>query len=188
MAGPLAKGSPILEMVQMIKATQGEEGLARLLNMLDPKARELFSKPILGSDWYPLDPWVAFLEVIHKELNRGDDRRVIAGSAKIFERQLKGVYRFFIQHGSPAGIVKRVLAVHETYFKGVGAEVVACDSQAACIRYTGFSKQHRILGLTFIGFFTKALEMSGAKDIKAVFTVPIEAGGPYAELSLTWQV
>jgi hypothetical protein len=93
----------------------------------------------------------------------------------------------FVQQGSPERIVKQVLTVHQTFFKGIGIEVVACDDHTARIRYTGFSKQHRILGMIFIGFFTKAFQLSGAQDIKAEFTVPIEEGGPYAELNLTWK-
>jgi hypothetical protein len=42
------------------------------------------------------------------------------------------------------------------------------------------------VGLTIIGFFKKALELSGAKDVLTHFSTPIEEGKGYAELSVAW--
>jgi hypothetical protein len=56
----------------------------------------------------------------------------------------------------------------------------------ALVRYTGFEKQHRIMGFAIIGFFKKALEISGAKDVVLSFTTPIEEGKTFAELSIGW--
>jgi len=42
------------------------------------------------------------------------------------------------------------------------------------------------MGFTIIGFFNKALELSGAKEIQVYFPTPIEEGKAYSELSLTW--
>lgn len=54
----------------------------------------------------------------------------------------------------------------------------------AVIKYTGFEKQHRIMGSRLSDF--SALELSGAKDVAVRFTTPIEAGRGYSELSITW--
>jgi hypothetical protein len=61
----------------------------------------------------------------------------------------------------------------------------------AVVRYTGFEKQHRIMGFAIMGFaimgfFKKALEISGAKDVVLCFTVPIEEGKAFSELSISW--
>jgi hypothetical protein len=37
-----------------------------------------------------------------------------------------------------------------------------------------------------VGFFRKLLQLNGAKDPSAVFTVSIGRGEEYAELVLTW--
>jgi hypothetical protein len=42
------------------------------------------------------------------------------------------------------------------------------------------------MGFAIIGFFRKALEISGAKDVAVRFTVPIDQGAEFAELSITW--
>jgi hypothetical protein len=42
------------------------------------------------------------------------------------------------------------------------------------------------MGFAIIGFFRKALEISGAKDVVIYFLTPIEEGRGYAELSISW--
>jgi hypothetical protein len=60
------------------------------------------------------------------------------------------------------------------------------EPRKALIKYTGFEKQHRIMGFAIIGFFNKALELSGANDAVIYFTTLIEEGREYAELSIAW--
>lgn len=58
--------------------------------------------------------------------------------------------------------------------------------KAALVRYTGFEKQHRIMGFAIIGFFKKALEISGAQEVNIYFSTPIEDGKAFCELSIAW--
>jgi hypothetical protein len=60
------------------------------------------------------------------------------------------------------------------------------NSKTARIKYIGFEKQHRLIGLSLIGFYKKALEISGAKDIKTMFITSIEQGKGFCELEITW--
>ena len=43
------------------------------------------------------------------------------------------------------------------------------------------------MGLAIIGFFRKALEISGAKDVAIHFATPIDEGKDFAELSISWR-
>lgn len=53
-------------------------------------------------------------------------------------------------------------------------------------KYLGFEKQHRIMGFAMIGFFRKALEMSGAQAPVICFSTPIEEHRGHSEPSLAW--
>jgi hypothetical protein len=111
---------------------------------------------------------------------------LIKGSEEVIERQLRGIYKVFVKLGSPEFVLKRIAAVHATYFQGVDIKVEMMGPGNATIRYTGYEKQHRIIGFAIIGFFRKALEISGAKNVQAGFATPIEAGKGYAELAISW--
>jgi hypothetical protein len=180
------KGSSVNEAVQQIKNRAGEAAYQKIFEQLDEETRKAFGGEIFASTWYSLDLFVRFLEVEIKVLANGNEEMLTRGSAAVAERQLRGIYKAFVKLGSPEFVIKRLAAVHATYFKGVGIEVEMPDRGKAVIKYIGFEKQHRIIGFTIVGFFQKALEISGAKDVTSSFITPIEAGKGYAELTITW--
>jgi hypothetical protein len=180
------KGSAIQETINQIKHRSGEEAFQKILGLLDEESRNVFKNGIYSSTWYSLDLFARFLELEIRVLADGKEEMVTRGSEVVIERQLRGIYKAFVKLGSPEFVIKRIAAVHETYFQGVPIDVQLSGHGKAMIKYTGFERQHRIMGFAIIGFFKKALEISGAKDVVIYFATPIEEGKGYAELSISW--
>ena len=180
------KGSAIKETIEQIKLRAGEAAFQTILGLLDDETRKICEGDIFSSTWYPLDLFTRFLEIEIKVLANGNEEMVTKGSEAVIERQLRGIYKAFVKFGSPEFVIKRIAAVHATYFQGVPIDVQLHGNSRALVKYTGFEKQHRIMGFAIIGFFKKALEISGAKDVVIQFTVPIEEGKGYSELSIAW--
>ena len=180
------KGSGIKETIDQIKARAGEPAFQKILTLLDDETRAVFSGEIFSSSWYPLDLFTRFLEVEIRVLANGNEEMITRGAEAVNERQLRGVYKAFVKVGSPEFVIERIAAVHATFFQGVSLTVESPQAGKALIRYKGFQKQHRIIGFAIIGFFNKALELSGTKNVAIYFVVPIEAGEEHAELSITW--
>lgn len=180
------KGSGIKETVDQIKAHVSAEAFQKILGLLDEETRKLCESEIFSSSWYSLDLFSRFLEVQNRVLAGGNEEIIVRGSEAVSDRQLRGIYKAFVKMGSPEFVIERIAAVHATYFQGVSIEVLLPGPGKALIKYTGFEKQHRIMEFTIIGFFNKALELSGARDAQVYFSTPIEEGKGYSELSLTW--
>src|ERR1700675_5053152 len=180
------KGSAIKETITQIKSRSGEDALQKILGLLDEETRTICQGEIYSSSWYPLDVFTRFLEVEIRVLADGREEMITRGAEVVIEKQLRGIYKAFVKLGSPEFVIKRIAAVHATYFEGVPIEVQLEGQGKALIKYTGFEKQHRIMGFAIIGFFRKALEISGAKDVEIHFATPIDEGKPYSELSISW--
>jgi hypothetical protein len=180
------KGSAIQETINQIKRRSGEDAFQKILALLDEETRNVFKGEIYSSSWYSLDFFTRFLELEIRVLADGNEEMVTRGSEAVIERQLRGIYKAFVKLGSPEFVIKRIAAVHATYFQGVPIDVNTLGNGKALIKYTGFEKQHRIMGFAIIGFFKKALEISGAQDIAIHFSKPIEEGKEYSELSISW--
>jgi hypothetical protein len=180
------KGSAIKETIEQIKRRSGEAAFQKILGLLDDDARKIFESEIFSSTWYPLDFFTRFLEIEIRVLAEGNEEMVTRGAEAVIERQLRGIYKAFVKLGSPEFVIKRIAAVHATYFQGVPIEVQMQAHGRALVKYTGFEKQHRIMGFAIVGFFKKALEISGAKDVAISFSTPIEEGKGYSELSIAW--
>jgi hypothetical protein len=180
------KGSVLVDTIEAIKARAGEGELARIIEHLSPDTRSIFDQPIRISNWYSLDAFVEFLDVDVRETAFGNREVLTTRSEKVIETQLRGIYKIFVKLGSPGFVITRISAVHATYFKGV--EIIPeVEDHSAVIKYIGFQKHHDILEFTILGFFWKALEISGAKHAALKFTIPISQGGAYSELTITWE-
>jgi len=180
------KGSAIKETIEQIKSRAGEAAFQKILGLLDDETRKVLAGEIFSSTWYSLDLFTRFLEIEINILADGNEEMVTRGSEAVIERQLRGIYKAFVKLGSPEFVIKRIAAVHATYFQGVPIEVQVQGHGRAVVKYIGFEKQHRIMGFAIVGFFKKALEISGAKDVAIYFSVPIEEGKGYSELSIAW--
>jgi hypothetical protein len=181
------KGSAIKETIDQIKSRAGEAAFQKILDLLDDETRKICKGNIFSSSWYSLDHFARFLEIEIRVLADGKEEMVTKGAEAVIERQLRGIYKAFVKLGSPEFVIKRIAAVHATYFQGVPIDVQLLGNNRALVKYTGFEKQHRIMGFAIVGFFKKALEISGAKDVVLYFSTPIEEGKSYSELSIAWR-
>jgi hypothetical protein len=181
------KGSAVGDSIRAVKARCGEQAYNTIVSQLKGEGRSLFEKgSIMPMSWYPLDAFVEFLETDLAVTAHGNEEELIDRSEAVIEQQLSGIYRLFVKLGSPGFVLNRVSTVHQTYFRGVDITVSLPEPGKAVLRYTGFEKRHRLIGKIIIGFYRKALEISGAKDVRAEFSTPIEDGKGYCELVLSW--
>lgn len=180
------KGTAVLDTLEAIKARAGKAELDKIISCLDAETQEIFRRPISPSSWYSCDAFSRFLEADIRETAGGNEQELFKRSELVIEKQLTGIYKMFVRLGSPEFVIRRIAAVHSTYFDGVQIIPEMKGPNGATIQFVGFSRNHRIMGFVILGFFRKALEISGAREIDVRFTVPIEAGEKLCELSLSW--
>jgi hypothetical protein len=180
------KGTAVLDTLEAIKARAGKAELDKIVSHLDPKTQEIFQRPISPSLWYSCDAFSCFLEADIRETAGGNEQELVKRAEAVIEKQLSGIYKMFVRLGSPELVIRRIAAVHSTYFDGVQIIPEMKGPNSATIQYVGFPRNHRIMGFVILGFFRKALEISGAKKVAVHFTVPIEAGEKFCELALSW--
>ena len=179
------KGTSVLDALEAARNREGEQRLARIVESLTPAFREVFESPILPTCYYSLDAFVAFLEAGFR-LGGDDERVLIKRTEVVAERQLTGLYHMFVKLGSPEFVVRRITTIHQTFFNGIGISVELRPGDA-CLRYTGFRKQHRLMEYVLIGFYQKALQICGAREVRADMSVPMADGAEFCELHVTWK-
>lgn len=185
--GATIKGSAVIDAVSAIQARSGDEAYQRVVGTLGEEDQELFRGAIAPGDWCPLDAFLRLVEADLRASAGGDERTLIESSERVIDRQLHGIYRLFVKLGSPEFVLKRISIVHMTYFNGIHIEIMSLKPGHAVIRYTGFEPQHRLIGYSIIGFYRKALQISGAKEVEAGFPIPIGDARGHAELVVTWR-
>jgi hypothetical protein len=180
------KGTAVRDTMEAIIARAGKEELDKIISHLEPETQKILQPPISPSSWYSCDAFSRFLEADIRETAGGNEQALVKRAEAVIEKQLSGIYKMFVRLGSPEFVIRRIAAVHSTYFDGVQIIPEMKGPKSATIQYVGFSRNHRVMGFVILGFFRKALEISGAKKVDVHFTVPIEAGEKFCELALSW--
>src|SRR5258708_6893925 len=116
------KGSAVLDSITGIKKRDGERAYEEIVALLDDETKKMFQGTVSASSWYPLDLFLRFLVVEISRSAKGNEEVLITRSEKVVERQLRGVYKILVKIGSPEFLMKRIAAVHATYFNGVGID------------------------------------------------------------------
>jgi hypothetical protein len=140
----------------------------------------------VASEWYALDVYTNFLEMVVKEKHKGNYSVIVKGSENQVEKQLRGIYSPFVKLGSPEYFIKKIASFNQTIFQGVTVEPKSVGPGKMLLRYLGFQKQHSIFEYVLLGFFKKGLEICGAKNIKASLSTSITEGKGYSEFTLSW--
>jgi hypothetical protein len=179
------KGTSVLDALEAARNREGEQRLDQIVESLTPAFREVFESPILPTCYYSLDAFVAFLQAGFR-LGGDDERILIKRTEAVAERQLTGLYHMFVKLGSPEFVVRRITTIHQTFFSGIGISVELRPGDA-CLRYTGFRKQHRLMEYVLIGFYQKALQICGAREVRAEMSVPMADDAEFCELHVTWK-
>jgi hypothetical protein len=182
------RGIAVANDVERILKQFGKQNYIRVVKMLNAEDQELFLNKIIAADLYPLDSFVRFVEAEIQLLYNGDRTRIIHNSEDIFKRQLQGVFRWFIQFGTPSYVIGEIVKITQAYFEGVSMKPVIMGNGRFLGQILGFEKKHEILQYAIIAFFKKALETSGAKNVQAKFTVPFSTEKQYSEILVTWGV
>jgi hypothetical protein len=185
---PAIKGTALIDSLKAIRKRGGEKELARILAHLQGEAKEIFEKPIDAGAWYSIDAFTDFLEADVRETANGNRDVLIGRAEKVIESQLRGVYRVFVKLGSPGYVITRIALVHAKYFEGIQIIPEVDRNSRATIKYIGFQARHSILEYTIIGFYRKALQISGAKQIAVKISVPMSDDKPYSEITITWDL
>jgi hypothetical protein len=182
------RGIAIAHDVEMLLKRFGKQNYIRLAETLDAEDRKIFLNKIIAADLYPLDSYVRFIEASINLFFKGDKSAVLRNTEEIIDRQLKGVFRWFIQFGSPAYITNEIVKITQAYFEGVTVNPIINGNGRFVGRIVGFKKKHEIMQYAIIGFFRKSLSISGAKNVQAKFTIPFSDNKEYSEIMVTWGV
>jgi hypothetical protein len=180
------KGRALLDTLGMLRERLGEEALQRAIDTLGPEVRQVLRGKVLASDWFPLDLMTGLVAAAVAPLQDGRDELVRSRAEEVIARHLGGVYQLFIRLGSPEWLITRIASVHETYFRNVEIVPSFRGDRHATVRYVGFCPRHRIMEPIIVGFYRKALELSGAAEREVRIATSIAAGQGHFELELSW--
>ena len=182
----LVKGAVINATVGYVKA-EYPEWFDAWLAALSTECREVMADSTVVS-WYPLR--LAMVEPTEKLCKLvGASGDAVAWDLGRFSADfaLRGVFRFFVRLGSPAFIIKRASRVFTTYYTNAVLRVPESGPSHAVVHILEFPEPHRLVDRRMGGFMERAVEISGAKNVKGTLVSSLADGDERTELRYTWE-
>lgn len=181
------KGTALVPVPVFIKSTFGEPRFNEWLNTLSPKAREVYSAPILSSSWFSLkeifsEPTKQICDMFYhgQLLGASECGKFSADFA------LKGIYRIFVQLGSPEFFLDRAAIMLPTYYKPSKMQLIEKSKNSGTVRIVEFPEIDPYVEARIMGWINRALEISGCKNLLVRTTASHTKGQPYTEITATW--
>jgi hypothetical protein len=158
------------------------------LEALPESSRKIFEGLIFTNNWYPLaDSLTIPMRTISKLFYNDDEvrtARTMGGfSADV---ALNGVYKFFIQFGSPKHIIERGGRVFSTYFQPSEMVVLNATKNGLLVHITKFPEIEVIIENNIAGWMERALEISGCKNVTIEITKSLTRKNSVTEFLISW--
>jgi hypothetical protein len=180
------KGSAIIT-VPLFVRKKFALGFDAWMGSLPSEAQKIMAMP-LASRWYPLGPGLVVpTQRICDQFYGGDDEGAWEAGKFSADQALGGMYRLFIQFGTPAFLVGRSVRVFETYFRPCRVVVAEAQSNRAVLHIQEFPEPSHLVECRIASWMKRGLELSGCKSVTATITKSLATGDSLTEIVQEWK-
>lgn len=180
------KGVALLNRIQILKETYGEETLEEVLAGMKPENSSRLSN-LLFSSWYDAEIYRDMNRSIHRVLSgKYPNINEIIGELTA-ESSLKGVYSSRVKENNVKLTLERTSVLWKSFHDTGELEVeLDEDNNHAVLRITGYELPHRELFENLVGWGRRLIELSGGRNPVVKKTKCAASGDPYTELTADW--
>lgn len=159
------------------------------LDALPESSRKIMNGLIFTNNWYPIsDSLVVPLKKISQLFYSGDNIKTARTMGRFSaDLALTGVYKFFIQFGSPKYIVERAGRVFTTYFQPSEIVIMNATKNGLVLHIIKFPEPDEIIEHNIAGWMERALEISGCKGVKIDITKSLAKNNNVTEFIISWE-
>lgn len=181
------KGSAIVSTYNYIVKEHGETGWNKVLATLRKKEKNPLMRKLLVGSWYPFDTYVALLRALDDIYGKGDNRLIFNLGKFSAEDGLSTIYRFFFKVGSPNFIISRAAKIWSSYYSVGEMTIENNEKGMATIVLRDWPTPMKEHCDRVRGWITRAIEMSGGKDVKVKETKCQCTGDKVCQYDLRWK-
>ena len=181
------KGSIAASLQKFVKTRYSGE-YERWVERLSREAREIYSRPILATEWYPLKSGIIEPTAAVGDLFYGGDRRSAAWETGRFSAQegLSGIYRVFVLVATPQYMMKRSGKILASFYEPSALSVAAERPKGVDIHITTFPESNEIAENRIGGWMERALEICGCRNVRFEFPESLARGDSRTVYGINW--
>ena len=181
------KGTAVLAIKEYVKNNFPTE-FKNWVDSLNPASKDIFAGSIDSTKWYGVKEGA--LEPTLKMSNlffNGDALKGAWESGRYSaQKALTGIYKIFVKASSPSYIIQRASRVFSTYYQPCEMKVLNSTSNGCLVEISNMDNCYDVIDNRIAGWIEKALEISGAKEIKVKLTLK-PGDDTVREIIISWE-
>jgi len=186
MADQKIKGSILKSRLEFVRKEIGEDGLAKLMDSLPEDDRKILGRLVAVA-------WVDF--EIGKRLDDAIVQTLGGGSTRFFERlgeasaevNLATLHNAFLAPGDPQAFLAKAPQIYRLYYDVGWREYEASGEREGVLTTHDAETFSKPDCLTVVGWYRKALELCGARNVLIREEECRATGGTVCKYRVTWQ-
>ena len=180
------KGSIIKSRLEFVRRELGDDGLSKIIDNLPEEDQKILGRLVAVA-------WVDF--EVGKRLDDAIVKSLGGGSTRFFERlgevsaevNLTTLHSAFLTPGDPQAFLAKAPQIYRLYYD-VGWREYESEGEREGVLITHDAETYSKPDcLTVIGWYRKALEMCGAKNVRIMEESCRATGGDVCKYRVTWQ-
>lgn len=159
------KGMTLKSRIEYLTIHFGPDAVDKVFAKLKKKRGDDLSKKILATKWYPLDLQIDLDDIIKYEFAKGDELIYQKLGAHSADMHYKEKYSGFLKDKDPHNVLNKSIFAFDLYFRPGKAVCTKLGPKETKIEISLFKSNPKNCQ-TNIGFYKRAVELSGGKDVK----------------------
>jgi uncharacterized protein (TIGR02265 family) len=181
------KGSVLIARLNLLKKQGGVERLQQVLQRLPAADRKILEGCIMPISWYSLELNLRLDAAIADVLSPRDRTRAFIDMGRASaEDNLNGPHHVFIRKGDPHFLLSHSPEIYRLYYAVGSRTYEKTGPKAAVLRTLGAESVTEADCLTIIGWYQRAIEMSGGRNARIEHTKCRARGNGQCEYHCSW--
>lgn len=180
------KGTAIRGTLKFVKTHGFPGGIPAALERVPHEIRPIFDRPILASEWYPYEAYVALLEIVRHEHGLEPEQAIHTLGRFAARQDLGGVFRIISVFASVERILQSASTFWSRYCDTGSFDIVEIETGYGVGRIHDFpdiAEAHELVLVGWIGGIGLAAK---ARDVDIQLTKAVHRGDEVSEYEMRW--
>lgn len=182
------KGSVLITRLNLLMKQGGTGRVQQVLQRLSPADRKVLEGVIMPIGWYPLELNLRLDAAIADALSPRDRNKAFVEMGRASaEENLNGPHHVFIRKGDPHFLLSHAPEIYRLYYAVGSRTYEKAGPRSAVLRTLGAESVTEADCLTIVGWYERAIEMSGGREVRVEQKKCRARGGVYCEYHCSWE-
>lgn len=183
---PVSKGSIYFSAKLFVEKKFAQDAVARCLEQLSAEDREILGSAV-AVGWYPLEPMLRFHRAVDRVYGRGDLSLIREIGRFSAEWQLTSFHKLVLRFKEPRWMLEKAGTMWRHYHDTGEWEVIEPEPHRLVGRLRHFGVVDDTLCVRLQGWFARAIELTGGKNVEVKDPVCRARRGPHCEFVARWE-